>query len=474
LELQSLREEVHVLRKEKKEFRDEIASLRLENESLKKQLNQDSSNSSKPPSSDPLWKRETRNSGTGKKPKNRKPGGQKGHKGHKLKKFDYADSTESHKLINCPICDSKDLINKSVISRQVIDIPEPKFEVTEHEIYQYRCECCGNNVEGGQELGLSQEAQYGQRLKSLVSYLSVYQLIPYKRLTEMVYHLFGIQISQGTISNFNKELQKGVSPYLEAAFRMFIDQAKVIHSDETGCMVNKKLHWVHVYSDKLKTLLFGHAKRGKEAMQDIAIIDQTKATVIHDRYHAYLSYENLEHGLCNAHILRELKAIKDSTSNDWPEQIKNLLLNAKSKKEQKPLTTNQITRFVNKYERILRQQRWHYQKMENEIKKLNPKRGKPKRSKDHNLYLALWKHRTSILKFITNPLIPFDNNQAERDFRMLKIKMKISNQFKTSGWLQVHNDIRSYISTAIKQNRNVLDCISQSYISPDFAAQLAV
>lgn len=458
----------------KEELIDIIERLMLRVSELEARLSQDSSNTSKPPSSDPLWKRGTRKNKNTRKNSGMKPGGQKGHKGHKLKKFKHPDKIESHQLSHCPICGSDDIEQQTVIRRQVLDIPEPKFEVTEHEIYQYKCSCCRNKVQGGMSLGLNQEIQYGQRLKGLVSYFNVYQLIPYKRLTEALYHLFGIKISQGTISNFNKELQKGVRPYMEAAHQLFISDASLIHSDETGCMVNKRLHWVHVYSDSVKTLLFGHAKRGKEAMQDIAILNQTKATVIHDRFHSYLTYSDIEHGLCNAHILRELKAIVPNTPNDWPDQIKNLLLEAKKKKDQQPLTKRQITRLIHKYENILRKQRSYYQKKENKLKQINTTRGKPKRSKDHNLYIALWKHRNMILKFITDPLVPFDNNLAERDFRMLKVKMKISNQFKTAEWLTVHNDIRSYISTAIKQNLNIFECIYQAFNNPEFAAKLAV
>jgi transposase len=331
-----------------------------------------------------------------------------------------------------------------------------------------------NKVESPTVQGLCQEVQYGPRVKSFVTYSNVHQLLPYKRLTKMVYDLFGLEISQGSVSNFNKQAQKGVRPYIDLAWHKFITASKLIHSDETGCIVNKKLHWVHVYSDSLKTLLFGHAKRGKEAMEEIAILNQTQATVVHDRFHSYMGYDHIEHGLCNAHILREVKAIGSLTSTDWPDQIKQILLEAKEKKERKPLTHRQIKRFVNRYEAVLRKQRAHYQIKENETLQNNTTRGKPKRSKDHNLFIALWKYRTMILRYITDPNVPFDNNLAERDFRMLKVKMKISNQFKTLEWLNVHNDIRSYISAAIKQKRNVFDCIYQTFVDPKFAATLAV
>lgn len=455
----------------KSELIEIIKSLQARLEELEARLTSSSYNSSRPPSSDTPWQRAQRPSKSGGR---RKPGGQKGHTGNKLKKFDLVDHRESHELSECPVCISKHLVHTSVVYRQIIDIPEPRFEVTEHAIHQYQCNGCGHKVEGGAHLGLVQEAQYGPRIKSLVGYLNVHQLIPYKRLTEMIEDLFGLHISQGSISNFNKEIQKGVDSYLDSAYDKFIDESSVIHSDETGCMVNKKLHWVHVYSDQVKTLLFGHEKRGSQAIEDIGILPQTGATIIHDRYYSYLRYDNISHGLCNAHLLRDLKGVKDMAPNNWPDQIKNLLLQAKTKKEQGPLSKTQIKRYINKYESILRNQRIYYQKKDKDNKGQNVSRGHPKKSKDHNLFVALWKYRKSVMRFITDAHIPFDNNQAERDFRMLKVKMKVSNQFKTADWLGVHNDIRSYISTAIKQKLDVLDCLYQALIHPQFAAQLAV
>lgn len=469
---ESLHKEIQLLRAELSAARDEIIELKEENKLLRAQLAQDSSNSSKPPSSDPLWKRNTRGSGTAQKSrKKRKPGGQTGHKGNKLKKFEFVDFTEEHKLKKCPNCESKNLTNESIIYRQVIDIPEPKFEVTEHGIWQYECDCCGSKVEGGHELGLSQEAQYGNRIKALVNYLNVYQLVPYKRTIELLSHLYGLKISQGTISNFKKELQKGIISFKDSAVKLFQNSSQVIHSDETGCMVDKKLHWVHVYSNELVTLLFGHEKRGKAAMEDIDILTQTNATVVHDRFGSYFHYENINHAICNAHIIRDIAGVKDLVETDWPDQILKLLLDTKAKTEQGPLSAMQITRLQNKYEGILRGQRTCYQKKDGKKKKT---KGKPKRSKDHNLFLALWKYRAGILKFAVNPDVPFDNNLAERDLRMLKVKMKISNQFKSLEWLNVHNDLRSFIGSAKKQGLDIFDCIIQSLKNPNFAAQLAV
>ena len=241
-------------------------------------------------------------------------------------------------------------------------------------------------------------------------------------MTEIINHLYDHKISQGSVSNFNKELSGKLGGFMDRLKEEFIHSEAVFHSDETGCMVEKALHWVHVYSNATKTLLDGHSKRGRQAMDDINILPQAKGTVIHDRLNSYNGYKQLEHGLCNAHILRELKALEQNKELQWPGQIKKLLLRAKEYKDQDDLNAKRIQRIQNRYESILRKQRPYYQKVQ---KLINDKkaRGKPKRSKDHNLFLALWKFRNDILRFIHNEDVPFDNNQAERDLRMFKVKM---------------------------------------------------
>lgn len=462
------------LMKENEGLKEENQNLISEVKKLRLRLGQDSQNSSKPPSSDPVWKRSTRK--TTRKSTGRKPGGQIGHKGSKLKKFVKVDHHEKHQLSACPHCRSKDLRLNKVITRQVADIPEPRIEVTEHEIWKYSCRGCWKDVEGGSELDLTQEVQYGIRIKSLVTYLNVYQLLPYKRLTELIHAQYGIRISQGSISNFNKELQDKIQSFKEAAIGYFQSKADLLHGDETGCTVNKRLHWVHVYCDELLTLLFGHVKRGKEAMDSIGILGSTEATVIHDRFSSYMRYDHLIHGFCNAHILRDLTAAEEACTLEWPGEIRNLLLRAKEEKDRNPLRESQKRQYLKEYDSILVKHNRYYEQEDRKarLKSTGGKRGKPKRSKDHNLYRVLLKHRNELLRFITDPQIPFDNNQAERDLRMLKTKMKISNQFKTEEWMQTHLDIRAFVSTAVKQDKNILDTIQEAYLNPHDSALLAV
>lgn len=190
-------------------LRNRVKDLEKENMELRARLNQDSHNSSKPPSSDSIFKKSERPS---RKDKNkRKPGGQSGHKGNKMTKFAIADFKVDHQLECCPCCQSKDIKVHKTLCKQVLDIPIPKIEVTEHLLYEYQCQKCGQQIRNPLANELKQEVQYGPNIKSLVNYLSVYQLIPYKRLTELIEVMCQHKISQGSISNFNKELSAHLS-----------------------------------------------------------------------------------------------------------------------------------------------------------------------------------------------------------------------------------------------------------------------
>lgn len=458
----SLSQRVEELTRENKE-------LVAENKELRRRLGLDSSNSSKPPSSDPIFKKPNRPS---QKKGKRKPGGQLGHKGSKMNKFEEVDFSKDHHIDTCPHCQKSELKLLDFRIRQVADIPAPKIEVTEHYLYAWQCKCCDKEVYSDKYKELTQEVQYGPRIKSLVSYLNVYQLIPYKRLVGLIEAIYGHKISQGSISNFNSTLSEHLGGFMNQLKSTLAGADQVIHSDETGCMVSKVLHWMHVYSDSSRTLLEGHTKRGREAMDDIDIIGRTKGTVVHDRFSSYAAYDQVKHALCNAHILRDLKSIEEQEIEPkWPGEIKKLLLRAKAYKETDELTMEKAKRLQQQYESILRKDRPYYQKLESELKP--KKKGRPKRRPDHNLFNVLWKHRNEILLFIYRKDVPFDNNQAERDLRMLKVKLKISNQFKSLEWMNVHANIRSFISTLQKQNKDILEYLIKAWNNPDDLLHLA-
>lgn len=469
----NLEDQIIILLAKIETLTNRLEKVEHENKQLRRRLNMDSSNSSKPPSSDSIFKRPDRQYPQKQLRKsNKKPGGQPGHKGNHLTKFEQVDFYEDHYMESCPLCDSSSLEIVDDRIKQVVDIPAPKIEITEHYVYRYQCRHCGHVSNSDQYDQLKQEVQYGPRIKALVSYLNVYQLVPYKRLTQLIEDLYGHKISQGSISNFNKSLSSQLSDFISQLKDSLVGKDQVVHSDETGCLVSKDLHWMHVYSDASKTLLEGHKKRGKQAMDEIGVLPQAQGTIVHDRYTSYSSYKQVEHALCNAHIVRELKSIEEQIS--WAGEIKKCLLQAKHYKDTQALTTVRITKLQTEYDKILRRQRRHYQQIEASLKLKKNRKGRLKRSTDHNLFNALQKSTHEVLKFMYVKEVPFDNNQAERDLRMLKVKMKISNQFKTPEWMNVHANIRSYISTVHKQHKNILEYLNIALVDPIKAAQLAV
>lgn len=436
-------------------------------EQLESQLKKNSNNSSKPPSSDPLWDRSSRK----KKRSNfqRKPGGQKGHKGHNLKKYEQLDHVIEHRKELCPTCQSSSLHELGCKTRQILDIPPIKMEVTEHRFFEYQCSCCKNKCIDEKINQLTQAIQYGNRIKSLVSYLNVYQLIPYKRLVDLIQSLCNHKISQGSISNFSQQISDGLGDFIGQLKESFTENDQIVHSDETGVIVNGQLKWTHVYSTKQKTYLAIHDKRGHQAIDEIGILPMMEGTLIHDRFGPYFKYENVKHGLCNAHLLRNIKAAQELSHKPWLEEIQKILTRSNKSKNKNTLKKNSAKFWLNKFENILREQRQCYQNIDANLKKETGNR-----SLDHRLFNALWKHRHKILLFLEDLDVPFDNNQAERDLRMLKVKIKVSNIFKSNHWAQVHLNIRSYISTLQKNNMDILNGLNQIQMNPKFANHLAV
>jgi transposase len=292
-------------------------------------------------------------------------------------------------------------------------------------------------------------------------------------LTELIEVVYGHKISQGSISNFNKELNDKLCGFVEQVKLSLSQTSKVLHSDETGCMASKALYWVHVYSDKTRTLLQGHANRGRQAMNEIGILNNATGVLIHDRWSSYMGYDQLEHSLCNAHLIRQLKGIAENQRVTWAPQIQKMLMRAKEYKSENGLHLKRAQTLQKRYEAILRKQRPYYQEQERLLRLKKPK-GRHKRKPDHKLFLALWKYKKEILLFMYKHEVPFDNNQAERDLRMFKVKMKISNHFLTEKWLNVHATIRSFISTAQKKNLDIIKCLQNAHLNSELATKVAV
>jgi len=416
-------------------------------EELEGRLKKNSNNSSKPPSSD----------GSGKVIKNnrekstRSQGAQTGHKGNGLTPYTVVDKEITLRAEGKCEC-GQDLSEGTRIHTkdiQLIDLPEKLMEVTEYHIESVQCRCGKIHKP---LFPYAQRVQYGERVKSLLAYMNTMQQLPYDRLQELMRDIFGFPVSDGLIKS-SIEL---CSDNLEKTMRQIKEQAlklPVAHADETGLRIEGRTSWVHDFSTAAHTVLIPHEKRGKEAMDAIGLLPVYDGTLMHDRWASYDNYQ-CGHALCNAHLMRDLKYLHEEMGRTWALELKTVLQQANENK----LTTSSTL-----YEEVRSGIENIVLKAigleEIDLKPAKKKRGKKKKGKALCL-LDVFKDRLSeILKFLSNPEVPFDNNQAERDIRMVKLKQKISGCFRTMKGAMMFCRIRSYISTIKKQKMNVWESI---------------
>jgi len=442
----------------KKETAKIISDLQKEVYVLKEKLNKyenpkNSGNSSIPPSQDP--NRQTRGL---RKKSGKKAGGQPGRKGCKLMKSEHPDKIIFHNITTCECCETKLPQKGEIKSRQIFDIPSIKIEVTEHRTITKICGNCGKKNKSSFPKELVQEAQYGNNIKAFTVYLQNYQMLPFARCSELIYDLTGHKISVGSLANFQAKCFENLKDF-ETRTKQTLLRSAILHADETGVRVNGKLGWFHVLSNEESSFFGYHPKRGKEAINDFDIIPLYNGNLVHDRFSPYFSYD-CQHSLCNAHILRELQYLWESKSLKWARNLSNLLSGVHRKMKFGKTYSDMD------YQRILRD----YEKsIEPIIKKYNPIYTK---TKEEKLAFALEKHKCLFLKFIKTKEVPFDNNQAERDLRMMKVKQKISGCFRNPEYAQYFARARSYISTLKKNNQevllNILNAFEEIAFLPDF------
>jgi transposase len=427
------------------------------------QLAKNSSNSSKPPSTDgyrkPVSLRKTGD---------KKSGGQPGHQGHTLKQVDNPNHTKVHEIKACERCHCS-LEGEKVIGyerRQVFDIPIIRIEVIEHQAQIKDCPHCGmrNRAEFPPEV--TQPVQYGINMKSWASYFNTYQLIPLDRTCEIFHDLLQHRICEATVLEANAVLDDQVQPSNEATKQQLINSA-VGCFDESGIRVEGKLNWLHVASTPSLTYYVVHDKRGQVAMDQIGILPEFKGTAVHDYWKAYLKYDNCRHSLCNAHNLRELKFIHEQYQQQWPNRMADLLIEIKQQVEQTTLCSDHLEPeilddFESRYNEIIEKglQANPSPAAKEQLKK--NKRGRPKQSPAKNLLDRLKDHCQKVLAFMYDFAVPFDNNLGERDLRMMKVKQKISGTFRTRQGAERFCRIRGYISTARKNGRNVIEAIQDA------------
>ncbi len=443
-ELSFLKEDNLRLRKRVKELEQRLA--KYENP-------KNSGNSSIPPSQDP--NRQTKSL---RKKSNKKVGGQKGHKGNKLNKVTNPDKIILHDITECSCCQAKLPEAGETKSRQIFDIPKIKIEVTEHRIMLKKCTHCGTKNKSFFPEGLVQEAQYGSNIKAFGVYLQNYHMIPYGRCTELIYDLTGHKLSVGSLANFQMKIYNQLNEF-EEDLKTLLLQSPVLHADETSARLNGNLYWMHVASTNLLSFFVCHPKRGKEAINDFNIIPLYNGNLVHDRFSPYFNY-TCEHSLCNAHILRELLYLWESKEVKWAKDLSNLLVNVHHKEKQGlEFTQKQYQNILKRLGTLVSPTIKNYNKIY-------------KKTKEEKLAFALEKHKLLFLKFIKEKEVPFDNNQAERDLRMIKVKQKVSGCFREPNYAAYFARIRSYISTLKKNQQeiliNILNAFENNYFSPSF------
>ena len=445
---------------------EDIADLKKRIKALEDRLSQNSTNSSRPPSSDwPTKKRSLR------KKTGRSPGGQKGHRGHNLKMTGSPDSITIHCVSSCSGCGRslKEIEPDGYKKRQIFDLPPIEVKAEEHRAEEKSCPHCGHVNRAPFPEGVEQPTQYGPRIKAYAVYLNQYQLLPYDRIRELFLDLFGTGLSVGTIVNANRTCSVALKP-VEDMIKDKIIASGVVHFDETGLYTEEKRWWLHVAATEDLTYYGCHPKRGKAATDDIDILPNFNGVAIHDGWDTYFKY-NCGHGLCNAHHLRELKAIEECYKQKWASDMASLLVKIKEAVDKKRdiadrLDKYEIDNFKKRYDKIIAR---GLTKNPPVKKRDGPKkRGRIKQSKATNLLRRLKEHWEETLLFMYDFDVPFDNSQAERDIRMAKVQQKISGTFRSADGAKTFCRIRGYISTTRKNSLSVIDAIQAAFEGDPF------
>ena len=439
-----------------------LASLAQENADLRRQLAKNSSNSSKPPSSDG-FKKPVPRSLRGKSGK--KSGGQAGHRGDTLRQTATPEFVHRHEAESCGACQhglTAGMI-KGVERRQVFDIPVPRLEVTEHQAAIYCCNHCRATTTAAFPDGVNAHVQYGKRIRAAAVYCNVQQLIPEDQVCQLLRDLFGAtSLCAASVTNWVNGTARTLGDVVEHILAR-LTEGGVRHLDETGLRVAGKLHWLHSISDLAFTHYRISAKRG--AVPSFL----TGGTIVHDHWKSYYAHMSGvdAHALCGAHHLRELKAIEEIEKEPWacamsallnsPNQLKS----AAQERGEAELPASVHHAILTKYMAILTEGLAFHERQD-PLARCPGARGRKAKRPGHNLLVSLRDYRDDVLRFLTDFTVPFTNNQAERDLRMMKLRMKISGTFRTLEGAQVFADIRSVISTVRKHGDNISETLALS------------
>jgi transposase len=451
-------------------LQEQIDALRAEVKALRDHLDKDNHNSSKPPSSDGLAKKPV----SLRSQTERKPGAQKGHPGRTLTFVETPDEIIVHTPSWCACCGKAlaEVDAQDAARRQVVDLPPLALLTTEHRVQTKVCPDCGHETRAAFPEEASQSVQYGPRLKALGVYLLDFQLLPYQRIAGLFADLFDASFCAGTLFACQQTASSRLSGVM-TCIRQGLLQADREHFDETGLRLAGSLHWLHVASTPTLTYYDWHKKRGKEGMDKAGILPHFAGIAMHDGWSSYGHY-SCRHALCNAHHLRELTALYEQDGQEWAKKMRSLLVEIKKAVERAKeqgrgrLSPLLEARFEARYRKLLTEGFTQNPPPEARV----GQRGRPKQSRARNLLERLHRFERETLLFMYEFAVPFDNNLAERDIRMMKVQQKVSGGFRSAEGADAFCRIRSYISTMRKQGQSVLAALEHVFWGSPLCPQI--
>lgn len=452
----------------------DYSQLKAKFEALEKELEKykkpslNSSNSSIPPSQDPY-----RKPGSNREKSKRKTGGQPGHKGYTLEKVVNPDNTIDINILDCECGYDLTNVEGTSESRQVFDFPKIKVSVTEYIVHEKICPRCGKVHKTEFPPEVTQPTQYGENMNAWMNYLTYYQFLPLERSAETIKDLTGHNVSEGTFVNSSQRLYEKLEE-TENITKEQIRSSDVVHFDETGIKSEDESKWLHVASTEKLTYYAIHEKRGIKAIEEIGILPTFEGVSVHDHWKSYYGFKNCTHAECNAHNLRYLRDIFENYHQKWAKDMSDLLVEIKQRVETLKNTgsirmeSTEIDFWSSKYHEII--EKGICEDDKKSVKKFT-KKGKLKKSKALNLLLKLKEYDIETLAFMYDFKIPFDNNLAERDIRMQKLRQKISGRFRGKEGASIFCRIRGYISTARKNGQKAIEALANAFQGNPFIPQ---